>query len=100
MGDILASDDQILAGVIDAAQHDVGVGMGGVEVIDRDPVETSAEVGPHLRHQPADIGLEVGIFRAILGRRSEAHTSELQSLIRTSYALLCLTTNKYDNNLD
>src|SRR3546814_13089277 len=34
MGDILASDDQLLAGVIDAAQHDEGVGMGGVEVID------------------------------------------------------------------
>src|SRR3546814_14552930 len=46
--------------------------MGGVEVIDRDPVETSAEVGLHLRHQPADIGLEVGIFRAILGRDDEA----------------------------
>src|SRR3546814_8869414 len=36
------------------------------------PVEPGAEVGFHLRHQPADIGLEVGIFRSILGRDDEA----------------------------
>src|SRR3546814_8118687 len=28
------------------------------------------------------------------GKRSEEHTSELQSLMRTSYAVFCLTTQK------
>src|SRR3546814_1952977 len=30
--------------------------------------------------------------------RSEEHTSELQSLMRTSYAVLCLTINNNNNN--
>src|SRR3546814_2266528 len=30
----------------------------------------------------------------IIGRRSEEHTSELQSLMRTSYAVFCLKTKK------
>src|SRR3546814_6764954 len=29
--------------------------------------------------------------------RSEEHTSELQSLMRTSYAVFCLTKKKFDN---
>src|SRR3546814_8006959 len=33
-------------------------------------------------------------FRADPGGRSEEHTSELQSLMRTSYAVLCLKTKK------
>src|SRR3546814_4652543 len=31
---------------------------------------------------------------AMLGRRSEEHTSELQSLMRTSYAVFCLKTKQ------
>src|SRR3546814_2878074 len=31
--------------------------------------------------------------------RSEEHTSELQSLMRISYAVFCLTKNKYTNEL-
>src|SRR3546814_1263012 len=37
------------------------------------------QVGTHLLHQPM---------------RSEEHTSELQSLMRRTYAVLCLTKNK------
>src|SRR3546814_1929455 len=36
---------------------------------------------------PIDVRLEV---------RSEEHTSELQSLMRTSYAVFCLTNTNYD----
>lgn len=43
-----------------------------IEVIDRDPVELGSEVPLDLRHQPPDIGLQVGIFRAVLGRDDEA----------------------------
>src|SRR3546814_7954030 len=33
---------------------------------------------------------------AIVGARSEEHTSELQSLMRISYAVFCLKNNKYE----
>src|SRR3546814_4314654 len=34
------------------------------------------------------------------GRRSEEHTSELQSLMRSSYAVFCLKKKNYYNKLD
>src|SRR3546814_2031251 len=33
-----------------------------------------------------------------LGQRSEEHTSELQSLMRISYAVFCLKKKKYNDN--
>src|SRR3546814_4790246 len=33
-------------------------------------------------------------------RRSEEHTSELQSLMRTSYAVFCLKTKKHTDNIN
>ena len=72
VGDILPRDDQVLAGLIDAAQHDVRVRMLCVEVVDGDPVEPGTEALLDLRHQPPDIGLEVRIFGTVLGRDNEA----------------------------
>src|SRR3546814_3668066 len=52
---------------------------------------------------PADRSLLDGIFRffhTIKGNsRSEEHTSDLQSLMRNSYAFFCLTTKKQSNNI-
>src|SRR3546814_16129455 len=50
----------------------MGVRPLGVEVIDRDPVELRPEVLFDLCHQPPDIGFEVGIFGAVLGRDDES----------------------------
>src|SRR3546814_7517317 len=36
---------------------------------------------------------------ALLARRSEEHTSELQSLMRISYAVFCLKKKKHNNNI-
>src|SRR3546814_9453761 len=36
------------------------------------------------------LGVQSGGVRTLLGRRSEEHTSELQSLMRISYAVFCL----------
>src|SRR3546814_2998703 len=47
------------------------------------------------------IGANVVIFHNTVKLRSEAHTSELQSLIDTSYAIICLTkkiNKKKDSN--
>src|SRR3546814_7771653 len=35
-------------------------------------------------------GVDVGLPRGVVDRRSEEHTSELQSLMRISYAVFCL----------
>src|SRR3546814_8263483 len=44
-------------------------------------------------HAPRDIFLQAGVDRQMdgLALRSEEHTSELQSLMRISYAVYCLT---------
>src|SRR3546814_3734841 len=53
----------------------------------------------HLLHQPVAVGHVRQVRR--VGERSEEHTSELQSLMRISYAVFCLkkkhhsTTKKY-----
>src|SRR3546814_8945370 len=44
-----------------------------------------------------DDGLVNGRFRLL--RRSEEHTSELQSLMRISYAVFCLKKKKKKNNI-
>ncbi len=59
MGQIASGDHQALAGLIDAADNDVRVRVGGVEVIDRDPVEAGAEIALDLPHQIAGEGAEV-----------------------------------------
>src|SRR3546814_3559702 len=41
-------------------------------------------------HQRADIKRRIGAARCLLCQRSEEHTSELQSLMRISYAVFCL----------
>src|SRR3546814_11576279 len=43
-----------------------------------------------LREQYADLWIGIGLDSAEQGNRSEEHTSELQSLMRISYAVFCL----------
>src|SRR3546814_1497945 len=43
---------------------------------------------------------EAGQRAAALGHRSEEHTSELQSLMRISYAVFCLKKKKSHDNTD
>src|SRR3546814_6515426 len=49
------------------------------------------------RHSVYDAGLGTlnADFCASIGQRSEEHTSELQSLMRISYAVFCLKKKKY-----
>lgn len=55
-------------GGVEAAGDDVAVGMAGVVVVDRDPIEPGAEVALHLPHQVAGDAAEVGDVGGILGR--------------------------------
>jgi hypothetical protein len=71
MGDVIAGDHEVGSAVVLATLHDVAVGVAGIEVIGRDPVEPGAEVGFHLPHQVADERFEVGDFGRILRRHDE-----------------------------
>src|SRR3546814_2110451 len=44
--------------------------------------------------EPAHRSLVFGVFARLHGDRSEEHTSELQSLMRISYAVFCLKKKK------
>src|SRR5690606_2512275 len=65
--DVVLRDDEVFAGVVLAAQDDVGVRVVGVPVIDRDPLQARAQVGFHAVHQVAGVAPQVvqlgGIFR-------------------------------------
>src|SRR3546814_5963691 len=50
-----------------------------------------ARAGDVVGQEVAGAGHDLG---ALAGRRSEEHTSELQSLMRISYAVFCLKKNK------
>ena len=71
VADVVARDDEVAPGLVDAAQHDVCVGVVGVPVVDRDPVELRAEVRFHARHQVARVALKVADLRRVLGRDDE-----------------------------
>src|SRR3546814_9688381 len=55
---------------------------------------------PHFRLSPIEQipTYVVPVWEAIVDSRSEEHTSELQSLMRISYAVLCLKKKKKKNN--
>src|SRR3546814_10431152 len=66
--------------------------VGGV---DDDVVDVQQQVAVGLGEHRVD---EVDLVHRLEGRgRSEEHTSELQSLMRISYAVFCLKKKKTDN---
>jgi hypothetical protein len=64
--DVVPRNDKVPPLVVAAADHDMGVRVAGVEVVDRHPVELGVEVLLHLPHQVADEGLEVLEAAAVL----------------------------------
>jgi hypothetical protein len=48
-----SGDYEVLALIVAPADDDLAVGMAGVEVVDRDPIEPDAEVLLHLPHHVA-----------------------------------------------
>src|SRR3546814_4807957 len=67
----------------------VGAGLGVVEELLEDAVELGGERAHGAAGHPAGLGLGGGRDR-LTDHRSEEHTSELQSLMRISYAVFCL----------
>src|SRR3546814_2500403 len=81
--------DQVLAaGVVH--HHVLLLGLKVVDVLDRDQAQAAAQAR-------AQVGALLALAVAVGGGvvvRSEEHTSELQSLMRTSYAVFCLKKKK------
>src|SRR3546814_9096374 len=64
-------------------------------VVLRRPVRDDVRAGPVVRTAGSAVRRDVPRQRAVFGRlRSEEHTSELQSLMRISYAVFCLKKKK------
>src|SRR3546814_7747252 len=66
-----------------------------------DPRQTLAQLGAQAWLARAGIAFELGIVitQALAAVRSEEHTSELQSLMRISYAVFCLKKKKNIDNV-
>src|SRR3546814_3571134 len=71
----------------------IGAGAAGVVQYFAD-VPYPAEGGNVPTYDLANIQVLRGPQGTLFGRRSEEHTSELQSLMRISYAVFCLNTKK------
>ena len=70
--DVVACDVQDLAIVGDAPDQDVGMGVAGIVVIDRYPIQIRPEIGFHLLHKATGKGAQVAHLRGILRRHDEA----------------------------
>src|SRR3546814_5215436 len=86
----------------DAAVAEVVAGMDGTGLVYVDTRARAEELAASLStdDRPAlayHAGLDDDERAAVHERRSEEHTSELQSLMRTSYAVFCLKKKKKHN---
>ena len=70
--DVVPVDHQIRAVLQPSAQDDVDVGVGGVPVIDRDPVEPGPQVRLDAGHEVPRIGAQIRQLARVLGRDDEA----------------------------
>src|SRR3546814_5255374 len=92
LGDDLRADDHVDLAGVDRA-HELGGLLGAEDGVGRGDLEAGVgKPAQHLLGQPLDAGAAGD--EAVLGgagrARSEEHTSELQSLMRNSYAVFCL----------
>src|SRR3546814_1583169 len=77
-------ESQALEDVVDEGVHDAHAALG------------DAGLRVHLLEHLVDVGrVGLGPLLVGLGSRSEEHTSELQSLMRISYAVFCLKKKKH-----
>src|SRR5216683_6789170 len=72
MGDVVAIDDQILAQLIPAVNDDVNMGMAGIKMVHRDPIELRSQVSFEFAHEVAGEAGQVAELRTILRRDDDA----------------------------
>src|SRR5216684_2481881 len=72
MGDVIAVDDQILVQLISAVDDDMDMGMAGIKMVHRDPIELRSQVSFDLAYEVAGEAREVAELRAVLRRDDDA----------------------------
>src|SRR3546814_8261026 len=114
--DVCSSDlgvEKIIAwGGFDSVKHITRYLQPGIDLITQDPKLSGTIIGKEafadeatLRHVAKRLALDIGaqnqegcvsarVIYVESGTRSEEHTSELQSLMRNSYAVFCLKKKK------
>src|SRR3546814_3719212 len=108
--DVCSSDLLAVPDILADRRPVGGAGLGGLQVLDRGAVGIGrGAAGNRAKDQPRALDAvdHIGHRRMIdaarrdrdlapldIRARSEEHTSELQSLMRISYAVLCLTKKK------
>src|SRR3546814_4697487 len=65
------------------------------DMADAEPEQQPRRVGLALRLDRGEQIVHRLVLPPLAAERSEEHTSDLQSLMRTSYAVLCLQNNSY-----
>src|SRR3546814_7082082 len=91
-GIVNTSADVTLSGVVDGAGSLVKQGVGLLNLTGNNSLSGATVVQEGRLAVNGSIGSSIAAVMsgAEIGGRSEEHTSELQSLMRTSYAVFCL----------
>src|SRR3546814_4482027 len=90
---MLVAIDGNAAGVIAVADTLKEESIAAIAALQRLGIDVVMMTGDN-RRTAAAIARQVGIGRVLAEVRSEEHTSELQSLMRISYAVFCLKKKK------
>src|SRR6266849_5149895 len=72
MGDVVAIDDQILVQLIPAVDDDVNMGMAGIKMVHRHPVELRSQVSFEFAHEVAGEAGQVAEAHTVLRRDNDA----------------------------
>src|SRR4051812_7475793 len=97
VGDIVAGNVEDPAVVGNTPDEDVGVGVAGVVMVNRDPVEPCLDIDFHLPHQTAGGLARIGQRRSILCRDDEAELMAIiAAAIEESAAILHIALGRID----
>src|SRR5712692_1376520 len=72
VGDVIAVDDQILVQLISAVDDDMNMGMAGIKMVHRDPIELRSQVTFEFAHEVAGEAGEVAEAHTVLRRDDDA----------------------------
>src|SRR5712691_4276537 len=72
MGDVVAIDDQILVQLIAAVDDDVNMGMAGIKMVHRHPIELRSQVSFEFAHEVAGEAGQVAEAHTVLRRDNDA----------------------------
>src|SRR5882672_6524939 len=72
LGDVIAVDDQILVQLISAVDDDMDMGMAGIKMVHRDPIELRSQVTFEFAHEVAGEAREITEAHTVLRRDDDA----------------------------